>query len=30
MQGDDIKQLKFIQGGANPEKFPEIFYGYDE
>lgn len=29
MRGDDIKQLKFTQGGANPEKFPEVFLGYE-
>lgn len=29
MRGDDIKQLKFAQGGANPEKFPEVFLGYE-
>jgi len=29
MRGDDIKQLKFMQGGVNQEKFPEIFLGYE-
>lgn len=29
MRGDDIKLLKFTQGGANPEKFPEVFLGYE-
>ena len=29
MRGDDIKQLKFTQGGANPESFPEVFLGYE-
>lgn len=28
MRGDDIAQLKFTQGGAHPENFPEIFLGY--
>lgn len=30
MRGDDIKQLKYVQGGANPESFPEIFLGYEQ
>ena len=29
MRGDEIKQLKFTQGGAHPEQFPEIFMGWD-
>lgn len=29
MRGDDIKQLKFTQGGAHPESFPEVFLGYE-
>lgn len=29
MRGDDIKTLRFTQGGANPESFPEIFLGYE-
>lgn len=29
MSGDDIKKLTFNPGGANPERFPEVFLGYD-
>ncbi|MBQ1450679.1 MAG: hypothetical protein IIZ12_07105 [Eggerthellaceae bacterium] len=29
MRGDDIKTLRFTQGGAHPENFPEIFLGYE-
>lgn len=29
MSGDDIKQLKYTQGGAHPESFPEVFLGYE-
>lgn len=29
MRGDDIKQLKYIKGGAHPESFPEVFLGYE-
>ena len=29
MLGDDIAQLKFTQGGANPERFPEVFLDYE-
>ena len=29
MRGDDIMQLKYAQGGANAEKFPEVFLGYE-
>lgn len=29
MRGDDIKQLKFAQGGAHPESFPDVFLGYE-
>lgn len=29
MRGDDIKQLKYAQGGAHPESFPEIFFSYE-
>lgn len=29
MRGDDIKQLKFAQGGAHPESFPKVFIGYE-
>jgi len=28
MRGDDMKQLKFTAGGANPESFPELFLGW--
>lgn len=28
MRGEDIKHLRFIQGGANPESFPKVFLGY--
>lgn len=27
--GVEIKQLKFNQGGAHPESFPEVFLGYE-
>ena len=29
MLGDDIKLLRFTQGGANPESFPEVFLDFD-
>lgn len=29
MLGDDIKLLRFTQGGASPESFPEVFLGLD-
>lgn len=29
MRGDDVKQLKFRQGGANPEAFPEVLGGFE-
>lgn len=29
MRGDDIKQLRFTQGGAHPESFPEIILTCD-
>lgn len=29
MRGDDIKTLRFTQGGAHPESFPEIFLSYE-
>lgn len=29
IRGDDIKTLRFTQGGAHPENFPEIFLGYE-
>lgn len=29
MRGDDIKTLRFTQGGAHPESFPEVFLGYE-
>lgn len=29
MRGDEIRQLKFVQGGATPENFPKIFLGYE-
>lgn len=28
MQGEEITQLKFTQGGAHPEAFPKVFTGY--
>lgn len=29
MRGDEISLLRFTQGGANPENFPEVFLGYE-
>lgn len=29
MRGDEISLLRFTQGGATPEKFPEVFLGYE-
>ena len=29
MRGDDITYLRYTQGGAHPESFPEIFLGYE-
>ena len=29
MRGDDITFLRYRQGGAHPERFPEIFLGYE-
>lgn len=29
MRGDDIKMLRFSQGGSHPESFPVVFLGYD-
>lgn len=29
MRGDEMKRLTFAPGGKNPEKFPDIFLGYE-
>lgn len=29
MLGDDIKSLRFVQGGAHPESFPKVFIDYE-
>lgn len=29
MRGDEVTFLRFTQGGARPESFPEIYIGYD-
>ncbi len=29
MRGDEMKRLTFTPGGKNPERFPEIFLGYE-